>query len=71
MNEERYKAFEDMLTAVLERHEDTAKKMAELKTAGKEKTVTYKQLFATKLQLQAMLTYYRTYGLLDEREKEL
>lgn len=70
MNEERYKAFEDMLAAVLERYEDTAKKMAELKAAGKEKTVTYKQLFATKLQLQAMLTYYRTYGLLDEREKE-
>ena len=71
MNEERYKAFEDMLAVVLERYEDTAKKMAELKAAGKEKTVTYKQLFATKLQLQAMLTYYRTYGLLDEREKEL
>ena len=71
MNEERSKAFEDMLAAVLERYEDTAKKMAELKAAGKEKTVTYKQLFATKLQLQAMLTYYRTYGLLDEREKEI
>ena len=71
MDEKRLKAFEDMLAAVLERYEDTAKKMAELKAAGKEKTVTYKQLFATKLQLQAMLTYYRTYGLLDEREKEL
>lgn len=70
MNEERYKAFEDMLAAVLERHEDTAKKMAELKAAGKEKTVTYKQLFATKLQLQAMLTYYRTYGLLEDREAD-
>ena len=70
MNEERHKAFEDMLAAVLERHEDTAKKMAELKAAGKEKTVTYKQLFATKLQLQAMLTYYRTYGLLEDREAD-
>ena len=41
-------------------------KMAELKAEGKEKTITYRQLFANKLQLQAMLSYYRTYGLVDE-----
>jgi hypothetical protein len=39
--------------------------MAKLKAEGKEKTVTYRQLFANKLQLQAMLSYYRTYGLLE------
>ena len=27
---------------------------------------TYRQLFANKLQLQAMLAYYKTYGLLDK-----
>ena len=36
---------------------------------SKEKTVTYRQLFANKLQLQAMLSYYRTYGLMDEEKK--
>ena len=39
-----------------------------LDSEGKEKTVTYRQLFASKLQLQAMLSYYRTYGLLDDEE---
>ena len=42
--------------------------MAKLKAEGKEKTVTYRQLFANKLQLQAMLSYYRTYGLVDEEK---
>jgi hypothetical protein len=42
--------------------------MAKLKAEGKEKTVTYRQLFANKLQLQAMLSYYRTYGLLENNK---
>ena len=66
MDENRLKAFEDMLAAILKQYDDTAEKMMELKAEGKEKTVTYRQLFASKLQLQAMLSYYRTYGLLNE-----
>ena len=66
MDEHRLKAFEDMLAAILRQYDDTAEKMAKLKAEGKEKTVTYRQLFANKLQLQAMLSYYRTYGLLNE-----
>lgn len=42
--------------------------MAKLKAEGKEKTVTYRQLFANKLQLQAMLSYYRTYELLEDEK---
>ena len=42
--------------------------MARLKAEGKEKTVTYRQLFANKLQLQVMLSYYRTYGLLGNEK---
>lgn len=61
------KAFEDMLAAVLWQYDDTAEKMAKLKAEGKEKTVTYRQLFANKLQLQAMLSYYQTYGLVSEK----
>lgn len=66
MDGQRLKAFEDMLAAILRRYDDTTEKMAKLKAEGKEKTVTYRQLFANKLQLQAMLSYYWTYGLLNE-----
>ena len=66
MGEKRLKAFEDMLAAILEQYDDTTEKMAKLKAEGKEKTVTYRQLFANKLQLQAMLSYYRTYGLVED-----
>ena len=67
MDEQRLKAFEDMLAAILRQYDDTTEKMAKLKVEGKEKTVTYRQLFASKLQLQAMLSYYRTYELLDDK----
>ena len=67
MDEQRLKAFEDVLAVILKQYNDTTEKMAKLKADGKEKTVTYRQLFANKLQLQAMLSYYRTYGLLDDK----
>ena len=65
MDEKRLESFENMLKAILSQHDSTVEKMAKLKAEGKEKTVTYRQLFANKLQLQAMLSYYRTYGLLE------
>lgn len=65
MDEKRLKAFEDMLKAILSRYDSTVEKMAKLKAEGKEKTVTYRQLLANKLQLQAMLSYYRAYGLIE------
>ena len=58
-------SFENMLKAILSQYDSTVEKMAKLKAEGKEKTVTYRQLFANKVQLQAMLSYYRTYGLLE------
>ena len=64
MDEKRLKAFEDMLKTILSQYDSTVENMAKLKAEGKEKTVTYRQLFANKLQLQTMLSYYRTYGLL-------
>lgn len=67
MDEQRLKAFEDMLAAILRQYDDTTEKMAKLKAESKEKTVTYRQLFANKLQLQAMLSYYRTYGLVEDK----
>lgn len=67
MDEKRLKAFEDMLAAILKQYDNATEKMAKLKVEGKEKTVTHRQLFANKLQLQAMLSYYRTYELLDDK----
>ena len=67
MDEKRLKAFEDVLAVILKQYNDTTEKMAKFKADGKEKTVTYRQLFANKLQLQAMLSYYRTYGLVDDK----
>ena len=69
MDEKRLEAFENMLKTILSQYDSTVEKMARLKANGKEKTVTYRQLFANKLQLQTMLSYYRTYGLVDEDKK--
>ena len=68
MDEKRLEEFEKMLKAILSQYNSTVEKMAKLKMEGKEKTVTYRQLFSNKLQLQAMLSYYRTYGLLEDDE---
>ena len=67
MDNNRLQAFVNMLSAILDQYNTTTQKMADLQAAGKEKTVTYRQLFANKLQLQTILSYYRAYGLIDER----
>lgn len=66
MNEERFNAFEKMLSDILAQYDALTEKLAALKAEGKVKTVTYRQLFANKLQYQRMLAYYRAYGLLDQ-----
>ncbi len=69
MNEERLNTFEKMLSDILEQYDSVTEKLTALKAEGKEKTVTYRQLFTNKLQYQTILSYYRTYGLL-ENDKE-
>lgn len=66
MDEKRLEAFEKMLADVISHYDSTTEKMTKLKAEGKEKTATYRQLFADKLQYQMILSYYHTYGLLDE-----
>lgn len=66
MDERRLEAFEKMLKTILLQYDSTVEKMAKLKAEGKEKTVTYRQLFANKLEYQTILSYYRTYGLLED-----
>lgn len=66
MDEQRLEAFEKMLKAILSQYNLTVEQMNKLKTEGKEKTVTYRQLFVNRLQYRTVLSYYRTYGLLDD-----
>lgn len=55
-----------MLCAVLSEYEDVLSKMEKLKAENKVKTVTYKQLMATRLTLQNLISRYEIYGLLDK-----
>lgn len=66
--ENRLGAFEKMLESVRSQYDTTVKKMDQLKAEGKEKTVTYRQLFANKLQYQNMLSCYQAYGLLEDEK---
>lgn len=61
--ERRLAAFEAMLAAVLENYRAASEKMRRLKAAGREKSATYRQLMAAKLQYKAMLSLYEVYGL--------
>ncbi len=62
----RLEAFEAMLAAVMQEYRQTAEKMVALKAQGKEKSVTFRQLMARKLELANMLAMYRAYGLAEE-----
>lgn len=61
----RLDSFEKMLLSVQEQYDEKSSKLTELKSAGKEKTATYRHLFAEKMQLGNMLAMYRLYGLIE------
>lgn len=63
---EREEKFEKMFRAVMKEYDDTIIKMEQLKGEGKNKTVTYKQLMATKLNLQNIISRYEIYGLIEK-----
>ena len=65
-NESRLDAFEKMLAAVKDNIRQTEQKMKKLKDEGKEKSATYRQLMAKKLQYQNMRSLYRLYGLIED-----
>ena len=54
------------IVGTLAAYNTTAQKLETLKAADKTKTATYRQLLGDKLMLQAILTRYKIYGLLDE-----
>ena len=61
---ERLEAFEAMLADIQNQAEFEKRQMEELKAAGKEKTVTYRQYFGNRMIYKMMLDKYREYGLL-------
>ena len=63
-DQEQLAAYRAMQKAVQAEYDAAAEKMAALKAQGKEKTATYRQLFARKLQLSELLSWYKTYGLM-------
>lgn len=62
---DRLEAFEKMLADVQQRYSAAEEKMKQLKSQGREKSATFRQLMGDKLQYQNMLTMYSLYGLLD------
>lgn len=61
----RLESFEKMLSHIQSQYDDKTKRIAELKSAGKEKTATYRQLLGERLQLANMISMYRLYGLIE------
>jgi len=59
----RLEAFEKMYEAVNLGLDDAVRRMTQLKEQGKQKTVTYKQLFTQKLTYKNMLDMYRLFGI--------
>ena len=62
---DRLEAFEKMLADVQQRYSAAEERMKQLKSQGREKSATFRQLMGDKLQYQNMLTMYRLYGLLE------
>lgn len=68
-SQHRLEAFEKMLSSVQAQHTNTVKKMERLRAENREKSVTFRQLMANKLQLQNVLSMYKLYGLVDDDAK--
>ena len=62
---DRLEAFEQMLESVRRQSDCESEQMEKLKAAGKEKTATYRQLFANRMLYKKMLDKYREFGLID------
>lgn len=63
--EEKLEAYETMHRNIQSEYDSTAAKMETLKAAGKEKTVTFRSLFAQKVLYKEILAIYASYGIQD------
>lgn len=62
---DRLEAFEKLLADLKKQAEYEQAEMDKLKSAGKEKTATYRQYMGNRMLYKMMLEKYRQYGLLD------
>ena len=67
--EQRLEAFEKVLSAIEENYAGILSKMEALKSQGKEKSATYRQLMGNKLIYKDMLSLYELYGLKEKVQK--
>ena len=57
--------YESMKDYILESLDETVIKLEELKKEGKDKTATYRQLTARKLNLQNVVSFYKMVDIID------
>ena len=57
--------YESMKDYILESLDETVIKLEELKKEGKDKTATYRQLTARKLNLQNVISFYKLFDIID------
>ena len=57
--------YESMKDYILESLDETVIKLEELKKEGKDKTATYRQLKARKLNLQNVISFYKMFDIID------
>ncbi|MCI7732711.1 MAG: hypothetical protein PUC86_01320 [Solobacterium sp.] len=57
--------YESMKDYILESLDETVIKLEELKKEGKDKTATYRQLTARKLNLQNVVSFYKMFDIID------
>ena len=57
--------YESMKDYILESLDETVIKLEELKKEGNDKTATYRQLTARKLNLQNVVSFYKMFDIID------
>jgi hypothetical protein len=62
---DRLEAFETMLADVQRRESEEGIELDRLRSEGRTRTATYRQLVANRLTYRAVLSLYEEYGLLD------
>ena len=62
---DRLECFERMLADLIKQADHEQAEMDRLRSAGKEKTATYRQYFTNRMLYKTMLEKYKQYGLLD------
>lgn len=61
---DRLEAFEKMLSDIQKQSEYETEQLKQLKAAGKEKSVTYRQYLGNRMLYNMILEKYKEYGLI-------